>query len=70
MKNVPAPSDANPGLDNEGAIDWLKLGDKGESVGVKEVYRVETAGGKSPVDCTGRDGEITVQYAAQYWFYG
>lgn len=70
LANVPAPSDANQGLTNEGAVDWLQLGDNGQSVGVKEVYRVETAGGKPPVDCTGREGEVLVKYATQYWFYG
>ncbi|KAI9780113.1 MAG: hypothetical protein M1816_003168 [Peltula sp. TS41687] len=70
LNNVPAPSGANRGFDNEGAVDWLRLGDNGQSFGVKDVYRVETAGGKAPVDCTGQDGELTVRYSTQYWFYG
>jgi hypothetical protein len=67
--DIPAPSGAP-----EGAVDWLALRDNGMSmsVGLGEVYRVETAGGSPPATCDGveLDTVFSVQYSAQYWFYG
>lgn len=38
--------------------------------GVKEVYRVNTAGGSAPASCVGKVGTTFVQqYAAEYWLY-
>jgi hypothetical protein len=69
VATVNAPPNANAGPAGTGAVPWLKLVDKGGSVGVSEVYRVVTAGGKAPVTC--RDTKlISVEYAAEYWFYG
>jgi hypothetical protein len=70
---VNAPADADKGPSGTGAVQWLQLGDKtgylyGTSVGLGEVYRVETAGGNSPL-CTAASGVLTVEYAAEYWFY-
>lgn len=73
LAGVPAPSDAVAGPFNgaqTGAVDWLYLGDKGGSNGVKEVYRVETAGGKPPATCDGQAATIQMPYSTQYWFYG
>ncbi|KAI9699730.1 MAG: hypothetical protein M1836_002764 [Candelina mexicana] len=70
VANVAAPANAEKGRKREGAVDWLKLADKGGSRLLKEVYRVETAGGKAPSTCKDRDGTFEVHYAAQYWFYG
>jgi hypothetical protein len=69
---VPAPSTASKGPEGTGAVPWLKLDDKGGSIGVKEVYRVETAGGNAPALCTGKAAGtvVSVQYAAEYWFFG
>ncbi|RAK95016.1 uncharacterized protein BO80DRAFT_369805, partial [Aspergillus ibericus CBS 121593] len=50
-------------------VPWLKLVGVG-GVGVKEVYRVYTAGGASPAMCEGLNGVVSVDYAAEYWFYG
>jgi hypothetical protein len=45
--------------------------DKGLSVGgVNTVYRLETAGGKSPETCLGQKEAFEITYAAQYWVYG
>ena len=66
--SVAAPSDASEGPDDTGAIPWLQLQDKAGSVGLKEVYRVETAGGNAYATCAAA-GIQTVDYAAQYWFY-
>ena len=53
-----------------GAVDWLQLVAKDgvESVGLQTVYRVVTAGGNPPAVCPSV-GVISVQYAAEYWFY-
>ena len=68
---VPPPGDAFPGKKKEGAVDWLFLTDAGGSFGgVSNVYRVVTAGGKAPETCKSKKGEFTVEYAAEYWFYG
>lgn len=73
LASVAAPADACAGPNNAGAVDWLQLGDNGAGLcygGVSSVYRVETAGGKAPATCAGKNGVFTVPYAAQYWFYG
>lgn len=68
--DIPAPPGASPGPDGTGygAVDWLLLKAQVGSRDLKEVYRVETAGGKAPPLCK-EDGTIQVQYAALYWFY-
>lgn len=71
--NIPAPASAcsgPPGMQNYGAVDWLSLVDvgNGASTGLKEVYRVSTAGGKAPPTCE-KPGTIEVQYATLYWFF-
>lgn len=37
---------------------------------VKEIYRVNTAGGNPPKTCDGMPTTFEIQYAAEYWFYG
>lgn len=64
-QEVDAP---NPASD----VKWLRLtAQAGSTSTVKEIYRVQTVGGKAPATCAGKAaGEvITVQYKAQYWFY-
>ncbi|KAI0390260.1 hypothetical protein F5Y17DRAFT_72637 [Xylariaceae sp. FL0594] len=68
LANVTAPANADRGLNGEGAVDWLYLGDKGGSVGVSKVYRVLTAGG-SPGVCNSVGGSQSVAYTAMYWMY-
>ncbi|PTU24572.1 hypothetical protein P175DRAFT_0528067 [Aspergillus ochraceoroseus IBT 24754] len=48
-------------------VAWLQL--KGVEGGIKEVYRVQTAGGGPPATCEGMPSSFTVDYAAEYWFY-
>lgn len=79
LADVPAPptSDGEGGCvgrEGQGPVDWLMLGDDGTGRsfgGLKAVYRVEVAGGKS-LGCEGVEvGEVvTSDYAAEYWFYG
>ncbi|KAL8974151.1 MAG: hypothetical protein Q9197_001596 [Variospora fuerteventurae] len=73
LAGIAAPAKACKGANGHGfgAVDWLALTDVPGSVGLKEVYRVETAGGKAPPSCGGGDAHaIAVPYAAQYWFFG
>ncbi|KAI1816267.1 hypothetical protein GGS20DRAFT_247511 [Poronia punctata] len=68
VMNISAPATADQGLNDEGAVDWLYLGDKGSSVGLSKVYRVLTSGG-NPAVC-GDVGETqSVPYTAMYWIY-
>lgn len=67
--DIPAPAGANAGPQGYGAVDWKTLAGVAGSVGLTEVYRVETAGGKAPASCGGFGATIQVQYAAMYWFY-
>jgi hypothetical protein len=68
--DVKAPSTSSKGPAGTGAVDWLQLTAKPApyvSAGVSMVYRVVTAGGVAPA-CTKAE-TLTVQYAAEYWFY-
>lgn len=74
--DVKAPSDADKGVLDTGAVDWLQLSDNGRglSAGVSSVYRVATAGGAAQacsVSGVNANGTVfSVPYVAQYWFYG
>ncbi|RDW79001.1 DUF3455 domain-containing protein [Aspergillus mulundensis] len=61
-----APS--KPGFGITGDVAWLKL--TAVEGGYREVYRVHTAGGSAPATCEGMPAEFTVDYTAEYWFYG
>ncbi|CAF9925640.1 hypothetical protein IMSHALPRED_006738 [Imshaugia aleurites] len=54
-----------------GTVDWEALTAGAGSVGVKEVYRVETAGGggQPPASCEGFGETVLSRYAAMYWVY-
>ena len=66
---VSPPSNAASGPAGTGAVLWLKLDDKGGSEGLKEVYRVVTAGGNPTAGCK-KAGVFSIEYATEYWFYG
>lgn len=67
----PAPSDAAVGQQGESAVAWLKLtAREGATNGIKEVYRLTTAGGSAPATCEGKESSFEVQYASVYWFWG
>jgi Protein of unknown function (DUF3455) len=70
VASQPAPTMATNDQ-NGPAIDWLKLARKRiERRGVvEEIYRVNTAGGRAPANCT-QAGELTIDYVAEYWMYG
>lgn len=70
--NSTAPSDAPKGENGQGngAVPWLLLNSTFGTTGdVKAVYRINTAGGKAPADCSSSPAYFSVQYAAEYWFY-
>lgn len=58
--DVPAPDSSD--------VDWLFLTQKDPSQGLSEVYRIDTFQGKPPSSCSG-NGDLSVPYTAQYWFY-
>lgn len=66
---APANATVGPFDQGYGAVDWKTLTDAGGSRGLKEVYRVETAGGKSPPSCAGVTAPLYIDYSALYWFY-
>ncbi|KAI9756144.1 MAG: hypothetical protein M1815_004121 [Lichina confinis] len=68
VTGVPAPRGSVPKADE--AVNWLRLEDGGNSVNYKEVYRVNTNGGKPPATCKDQPGQIEVKYTATYYFYG
>lgn len=69
--SAPAPATAVPGPSGSSAVPWLKLTAKDGATGsIKEVYRVNTAGGNPPATCQGQAANIQVQYSAVYWFWG
>jgi hypothetical protein len=64
-----APSSAVQGAN--GAVAWLYLTTTNGTIGDYEsVYRVDTAGGSPPKTCENQQSVITVQYAANYYFFG
>jgi hypothetical protein len=67
-----APPNADKGTLKTSAVDWLKLTDNelGIGKGIKNVYRVITAGGAS-VKCADLGAASgSVPYTAFYWYYG
>ena len=78
--NVTAPASAVNGSDGSKAVPWLKLQvespvapltiePKDLVPSVKEIYRVNTAGGAAPATCAGMPAAFSRQYAAEYWFF-
>jgi hypothetical protein len=54
-----------------GSVTWLYLqAESGTTNGLQSVYRLNTAGGNPPQTCEGMPAMFTVQYAAEYWFFG
>lgn len=69
VNSTEAPPDAVKG--ENGAVPWLYLTAQNTSTGdYKSVYRVQTAGGQPPKTCDRMPAVFTVQYAANYYFYG
>lgn len=72
-KNSTAPATAPKGENGagNGAVPWLRLPVLNQTDSdIKVVYRLNTAGGKAPANCASSPAYFSVQYAAEYWFYG
>ncbi|KAF4582959.1 malate dehydrogenase [Ophiocordyceps camponoti-floridani] len=70
LGSVDAPADAARGRKGEKAVAWLRLKAKaGATDGIREVYRVSTAGGSPPATCEGMPANFEVPYSAVYWFW-
>jgi hypothetical protein len=66
---IDAPSTAVQG--KYGAVPWLYLSTIEGTVGkYKGVYRVDTASGSPPDDCSGMPSSFEIQYSANYYFFG
>jgi len=64
--SVAAPADAATGLQGEAAVPWLKLlAQPGATGNLREVYRLDTAGGSAPATCVGMPAAFELQYSAQ-----
>jgi hypothetical protein len=72
LADIKAPAGASAGLEGTGAVDWLALTAVEGSVGLQEVFRVDTAGGNPPKNCKGyeKGTVLSVPYSAGYHFYG
>ncbi|KAL2888210.1 hypothetical protein HOO65_040547 [Ceratocystis lukuohia] len=69
--SVPAPSTAAKGQAGEKAVAWLKLITRDAlKASFSEIYRVNTVGGSPPSTCEGLAPKFTIEYSAEYWFYG
>lgn len=54
-----------------GNVAWLLLESKAGTTGnIQQIYRLNTAGGSPPPNCTDQADFFEQQYAAEYWFYG
>lgn len=67
---INAPPNADKGILGTGAVQWLLLGDRGASQGVKAVYRVITVGGVAQACSVAGAGVQSVPYTTYYWFFG
>ncbi|KAL4895777.1 hypothetical protein BDV59DRAFT_173121 [Aspergillus ambiguus] len=69
VSQIDAPSKAIKG--GNGAVAWLYLSAINGTIGrYKSVYRVDTAAGSPPETCENMPSQFTVQYAANYYFFG
>lgn len=68
---ISAPVGSYPGVNNQGAVSWLYLPTMTDGTVGKysSVYRVNTAGGSPPATCEGMPPVISVDYAANYYFF-
>ncbi|KAF2480891.1 hypothetical protein BDY17DRAFT_326764 [Neohortaea acidophila] len=67
-----APSDAVIGPQGQtgyGAVQWLRLVPAPDQGMWKAVYRLNTAGGDAPKNCTGQPAAFEIPYAAEYWLF-
>jgi len=70
--NAPSGSPAGQASNTTpGAVAWLYLQAQTGTIGnVKSVYRTNTAGGMQSTTCANQPAAFSVEYAAQYYFFG
>jgi hypothetical protein len=68
--SINALASASKGPAGTRAVPWLQLNKKTDytSIGISQVYYVETAGGNPELTCTVA-GVMSIPYGAEYWFY-
>ena len=82
VANTTAPTEAGKSQDGSSAVPWLKLSSpdtlpapyviraEDSKPNIKEVYRLNTAGGAAPKTCEGLLGQsFSKEYAAEYWMF-
>jgi hypothetical protein len=67
LADIKAPANASIGIEGTGAVDWLALTAIGGSVGLQEVFRVDTAGGSPPASCEGYVAGDVVSVPYKCW---
>jgi hypothetical protein len=72
QKDAPAYAPSGQAQTNTGAAPWVFYGFLNSSTigNNRYIYRINTAGGEPPQTCQGMPDVFTVEYAAQYWFWG
>ncbi|KAI4145879.1 MAG: hypothetical protein L6R39_003658, partial [Caloplaca ligustica] len=78
LAKAPVPDSMQQlGQDGSKSVPWLKLSSGNAPEGlasdqspVKEVFRINTAGGSAPKTCDAMPASFQVEYAAEYWFWG
>lgn len=66
---IPAPADGPKGPDGSDPIIWGRFNATEGSRGVKQIYRVKSAGGKAPATCDGLEDHLEIDFAAAAWIY-
>jgi len=73
--NPPAGAPLGPDNVGDGSVAWLYLktingtSTQATTNNIKNVYRLNTAGGNPPKNCSNSDAVFDVQYSALYWFW-
>ena len=63
---APAGSPVGQGNEGFGSVPWLQLLTRDDATGnLAEVYRVNTAGGSPPANCSNSPANFEVEYAAE-----
>jgi hypothetical protein len=72
QKNASAYAPAGQAQVSTGAAPWVFYEYVNSSTigNIRYVYRTNTAGGNPPQTCEGMPDAFTIEYAAQYWFWG